>query len=271
MLNDQLKITDPAQLAAQARAAYEQRRTRDCIALTKALVQVDPDNAEAQELQSAIQAELQQDLHDARSLIEQSGTKEERKKYHKAAELILIKTLYLDPENEEAKILLQSARAFAGTPPMRDPHHRPQPQGDQDLPFIAAPPLSVKQEGKKKRRLKLPFALIATVFFGGSLVVILQSRPRHPASAPVARTEPRNSDVQQRAAAANAPSPPEAVLPAPPGAPAPAAPTQTPVASAPTQQPSTPLPAPTPAPNASAPPETGKLAVSSTVPAEIYM
>ena len=49
---------------------------------------------------------LQQDLHDARVLIEQSGTPEEMKRYRKAAEIILVKALHAHPGSEEAKALL---------------------------------------------------------------------------------------------------------------------------------------------------------------------
>jgi len=57
---------------------------------------------------------LQQDLHDARVLIEQSGTPEEMKRYRKAAEIILVKALHGHPGSEEAKALLQCARALQG-------------------------------------------------------------------------------------------------------------------------------------------------------------
>ena len=56
-------------------------------------------------------AQIQQDLNDARMLLEKSGGQDEKKKYHKAAEIILIKTLHLDPENEKARALLQYARS----------------------------------------------------------------------------------------------------------------------------------------------------------------
>src|SRR5215475_4754232 len=133
MPNQETTSMDSTELADQAQAAYEQGRTRDSFALTKAWLLADPENEEALLLQSALRAELQQDLHDARGLIEQSGTKEEKKKYRKAAEIILLKTLNLDPENEEARVLLQSARAMSGMP------HVVAAKADE-IPFVAAPP-----------------------------------------------------------------------------------------------------------------------------------
>jgi hypothetical protein len=104
------------------------------MALLKALVLADPDNEEAQALQSAIRADVRRDLDDARALLDQSatGTKDDSKKYRKAAEIILLKTLYLDPENQEAKVLLQSARAMSGSnaaviTPLEKPQTRPVP------------------------------------------------------------------------------------------------------------------------------------------------
>jgi hypothetical protein len=55
--------------------------------------------------------DIRQDLHDARLLLEQAGSEEEKRKYRKAAEIILLKAVHQEPDNEEAKILLQSARA----------------------------------------------------------------------------------------------------------------------------------------------------------------
>jgi hypothetical protein len=98
-------------LVAQAKEAYEQKRTRECMALTKALLLTDPTNSEALTLQAAIRTDMQRDMNDARALLEDSRHQEDPQKHRKAAEIILLKILYLDPENEQAKILLSAARA----------------------------------------------------------------------------------------------------------------------------------------------------------------
>src|SRR5262245_4669141 len=105
MLNQEGTQTDMAELAARARAAYEDNRVRECLALTKELTQADPGNAEAHLLQSAIRADMQRDLKDARAFIEQAASDKDGGKYRKAAEIIILKTLHLDPENQEAKAL----------------------------------------------------------------------------------------------------------------------------------------------------------------------
>jgi hypothetical protein len=117
MLRDE--STAPADipgLVAQARAAYQQNRIKECLALTKAALLVDPGNTAALEMQSAVRFDMQRDLSDARALIEESRNKPEAQKYRKAAEIILLKALYLDPDSEGAKTLLSSIRLASEGP-----------------------------------------------------------------------------------------------------------------------------------------------------------
>jgi cytoskeletal protein RodZ len=272
MLNQECTPMDTSQLAAEARAAYEQRRTRECIALTKSLLQADPENEEGQWLQSAIRADIQQDLRDARGLLEQSGTNDEKKKYRKAAEIILLKTLNLDPENQEAKVLLQSARAMSGGAQVV-------PIKPDDIPFVAAPPLGQKRE-KKRTRFKVPFTLLAIAVLIGGLLLVLRGRRTSPdaLAGPVTRTESVNRTENQRAPAetqyvpATAPDPTPASVtstpkPVPSAAPTPPAASAV-VAAAPTPSPAPPAPT---AANAPAAGEMGKLSVTSPTQAEIYL
>ena len=111
MLRDE--STAPADipgLVAQARTAYQQNRIKECLALTKAALLVDPGNSAALEMQSAVRFDMQRDLSDARALIEESRNKPEAQKYRKAAEIILLKALYLDPDSDGAKTLLSTIR-----------------------------------------------------------------------------------------------------------------------------------------------------------------
>lgn len=211
MPNQEGTTTDTSQLLTEAQAAYEHKRLRECIALTKELIAMEPGNTGAQALQQAIRDDIQQDVHDARTLIEQSGTADEKKKYRKAAEIILIKAVQLDPDNAEAKALLQSARAVPGVQvpnppqpppqpqppaqpqaqapvqpqaqppaqPQPQPHHAPQHQSQpvrEELSFTAAPVLfkSIGKE-KKKSGLKIPLGLILTLLGGGAVLKFVQS------------------------------------------------------------------------------------------------
>src|SRR5262245_43853287 len=272
MLNQECTPMDISKLEAEARAAYSQRRTRECFAVTKSLLQADPENEEGLWLQSQIRADIQQDLRDARGLLEQSGTDDEKKKYRKAAEIILLKTLNLDPENQEAKVLLQSARAMSGVAHVV-------PIKPDDIPFVAAPPLGQKQD-KKRTRFKIPFTLLAIAILIGGLLLVLRGRRTSPealAGTVTTRTESVNRTENQRASAETPYSPAPAPAPAPvpsstllsvtstakPAAPA----AQIPIVAPPPAfaAAAAPAPAPSAAPAANVPPvsEMGKLSVTS--------
>ena len=133
--------------------------------------------------------DISQDLRDARALLEQSGTEDEKRKYHKAAEIILLKTLRLEPENREAKALLQSARAAtslqAANPSV--PEQNEAPFSDERVIFK-----SLKVNKKKiKSALKLPMGFGVIVLVGGSLIWMVKSHPVRPriSAAPVERPE----------------------------------------------------------------------------------
>jgi hypothetical protein len=112
MPNQECTTLDPAQLAVQARTAYEKKRIRECLELTKALESADPGNKEAQSLMASIQADMRRDLEDVRALIALASG-DDGTKYRRAAELILLKLLRLDPQNEDAKALMQTVRPGA--------------------------------------------------------------------------------------------------------------------------------------------------------------
>jgi len=272
MVNQEVKPFDAAQLAIQARTAYEQKRTRECLALSKVLAQVDPGNAEAEALQAQIQAAIKRDLDDARGLLEHSGGESERKKYRKAAELILIKALNLDPENKEAKALLQGAKAVPALSNLPSPV-----RAAEEIPFTAAMTYGDAKEDKKSR-LKVPVALIAIAVPIIGLALFIASRPKsaNVLAAPASRTETaKQSDFSPRA-----PEQPR-VIPAAVAEASTAEPksaTQIPVVKTPpvtVTSTATPVPAPTPTPPV--PTRTnvagalGVLAISSAVPADIYL
>jgi cytoskeletal protein RodZ len=269
MLNQEGTQTDTAELAARARTAYEENRVRECLALTKALAQADPGNPEAQSLQSAIRADMQRDLKDARAFLEQAvNDRDGGKRYRKAAEIIILKTLHLDPENHEAKILLQSARGLATLPAAT-------PAQAEDVPFVASP-LVLKKEEKKKRRLKRPLSLILIVGLAGGLFALMRGRApqSNTLGSAAARTDsftprelPPPVAVPPAPAAPAAPAPPVAAtsLVSTKGVQAPAAAASTPAA---TPSATSPVPANAGVDTASG---IGKLAVSSPTAADIFV
>jgi hypothetical protein len=65
-----------SELAELAREAFEQKRTKDCLDLTRAMLLVDPGNADAQSMRLYIQSEMHRDLDTARAFIRQAQNKE---------------------------------------------------------------------------------------------------------------------------------------------------------------------------------------------------
>jgi len=61
-----------SRLAENARQAYAQKRTKDCLDLTRAILLIDPENVEAQMIRSSLQSEMQRDLEHERALLRQA-------------------------------------------------------------------------------------------------------------------------------------------------------------------------------------------------------
>jgi hypothetical protein len=65
-----------SKLVGLARQAYEQKRTKDCLDLTRAILLIDPDNADAQWMRSSVQSQMHQDLENARAFLIQAQSKD---------------------------------------------------------------------------------------------------------------------------------------------------------------------------------------------------
>jgi len=72
----ELPTSSLSNLADLAREAYGQKRTKDCLDLTRAILLIDPDNPEAQLMRSSIRAEMHQDLENAQALVRSAQTRD---------------------------------------------------------------------------------------------------------------------------------------------------------------------------------------------------
>ncbi|HET9943884.1 MAG TPA: hypothetical protein VFR05_11100, partial [Terriglobia bacterium] len=104
-----------AEQTAQARAAYQEKRIKECIDIIQRVLLADPGNAEANSLHEAVLADIQRDLNDARALLEDSRSMSDGQKYRKASEIILLKILYIDSTHAEARELLAQARGSSNS------------------------------------------------------------------------------------------------------------------------------------------------------------
>ena len=59
-------------LAELARQAYEIKDAKRCLDLTRAILLIDPDNADAQSMRSSIQSDIHRDLDSAREFLRQA-------------------------------------------------------------------------------------------------------------------------------------------------------------------------------------------------------
>jgi len=71
-------------LTELARQAYDQKRTKDCLDLTRAILLVDPENAEAHLLRSSIRSEMHQDLENARTFLRNAQSKDSSERLEQA-------------------------------------------------------------------------------------------------------------------------------------------------------------------------------------------
>jgi hypothetical protein len=180
--DDSTAAMDAAQLAVLARKAHEQKRIKECLGLINQLLLCDPGNSEGQTLQAAVISDMEHDLSDARILLADSQQRNDHK-YRKAAEIILLKILYLDPTHSEAKTLLASARASAEPPqaaPIAVPVEAPKPKPPvfEELSFTAQPTAAVTKKPEPKDSgitRKLPVLFIGLALLGGGGVFLYRT------------------------------------------------------------------------------------------------
>ena len=176
--NETTSGVDLPQLVAQGRAAYEHKRTKECLELARQVLHSDPENADAKALQAAVSTDIQRDLTDARALLEDAERMEDGHKYRKAAEIILLKILYLDPAHIDAKALLATAKASARHSAVVE-----------EIGFTAHPePVERKPEVRPRSfNLKLPLLAAGIALLAGGLwFFAFQMRGKAAGSEPVA-------------------------------------------------------------------------------------
>jgi hypothetical protein len=271
-----------AELTAQARAAYQEKRTKECLDLTQRVLAADPGNSEANALREAVLADIQRDLQDARALLEDSRSVSDGQKYRKAAEIILLKILYIDAAHSEAKELLAQARGSSSPASYAPPPVQPTRRAHLDeTGFTASPtPVVLDEDPRQPINLRVPLICAGIIvlgsglwFFGSKAVasftqssnaaVVSSVESKPPVTRPAQTSRPVVSTVSTPVTPPTVPAKTE-VRPAEPEVPA----TRT-VAPAPT-----PAPPPVPAPVANKPvaaKEPGSLAVNSPIAADIYL
>jgi len=195
--DDSTAAMDAAQLAVAARKAHEQKRIKECLALINQLLLCDPGNQEAQTLKAAVFSDVERDLSDARVLLTDSQSRNDGHKYRKAAEIILLKVLYLDPAHAEAKALLATARASTAERPQAAPAApiaveapKPKPPMIEELRFTAQPaPIKKTEQKSAGIPKKLPILIVGLAALAGGALFLYKPNAAISAPAPEAAVE----------------------------------------------------------------------------------
>jgi hypothetical protein len=264
---------DLSQLTELARQAYHQKRTKNCLDLVKAILLIDPENAEAQLMRSSIRMEMHVDLENARTLLRDAHLKERSQVYSQAGSTVLRKILSIDPESDEAKTLLSEVERSAPVvpTPLVYPPEPPLTRVVEEQPVTAVSPTPVRlQDASPDQRWIPAVVVIISVALAVVGLLLLQSENAS-SKEPVAfaaSPQPQKADQAKSAV-------PFITDPAADVAPLAAAP-EPPVAAPPAENESSAARA---VPQADAPPRPasvvtspgGKLAISSPTSVEIYL
>jgi hypothetical protein len=267
---------DLSQLTELARQAYHQKRTKNCLDLVRAILLIDPENAEAQLMRSSIRMEMHLDLENARTLLRDAHLKDRSQMYSEAGSTVLRRILSMDPESEEARTLLSEVEHSAPSLPS-DPPPSPQPPLTlvvEEQPVTAVSPKPRRPHDRVDRRRWIPWAaVIISVALAVASLPLLRTWSAPSEGAPaVVRAAPPAAGVAQGGSSIAVPADvsPEPLLP--PTLPsAPPVTVPTPVANVSVSAPVATRPAPRPSSENIVTEPGGKLAISSPTPVEIYL
>ena len=140
-----------SELAFMAGQAFQERRRQQCIALTRAMLKIDPEHKEAKVIQTWVQSDLERELESARRLYDDARRLGNRGLYTRA-ETSVRAILAVDPEMQAAQSFLLEMVSLQPTLPehvntavdeTRMPAHEPQmrPSPAFSKPFVASRPL----------------------------------------------------------------------------------------------------------------------------------
>src|SRR5438105_119344 len=127
-----------SELAEFARRALEEKRRKDCLALTSAILKIDPENQDAHVMQNWIQSDLQREIQQAYALMRSARFTDSRDAVERAG-LMLHDVLDIDPYNEDAKILMSRVESMLQSVPRPriEPAPKPVPlQSNEPAPEI---------------------------------------------------------------------------------------------------------------------------------------
>jgi tetratricopeptide (TPR) repeat protein len=152
-----------------ARTAYDQKRRKECLALTKALLKIDPASHEARVLQSMIQSDIQQALQRINALVKNPRMKNDEELRTNAYQM-LQSVLEIDPDNKAANALLPEVEPIARQAPPAGPAEtkvRPEQEKRTERPGWTppevGPPESFPPSGARPKNYWIRYAALIAV------------------------------------------------------------------------------------------------------------
>jgi len=117
LTSDKRLQPDMMDLTYLAAKAFEENRRKECLALVRVILNLDPQNKDACDMQSRIRSDLERDLHHVRSLVPSLPKHENSYAMSGLMPLAagvrkLQGVLDIDPENEAAQALLQQIESW---------------------------------------------------------------------------------------------------------------------------------------------------------------
>jgi hypothetical protein len=120
---DETVVAGLSELGQLARNAFEDKRRKQCLALTTAILKIDPENKEALVIQAWVREDLIKDVTNAKQQVEEARLENSLPLWDRA-ERLLRGVINVDPDHEEAKALLAEVipaqRTLAEANPIED-------------------------------------------------------------------------------------------------------------------------------------------------------
>jgi hypothetical protein len=98
-----------AELVALARQAFQEKRRKDCLLLTRVILTIDAENKEAQVIETWVRSDLEKDIVEVRAVLEQASNNGDGELFQRA-EWMLRSILRIDKDNPQATAMLEEIR-----------------------------------------------------------------------------------------------------------------------------------------------------------------
>jgi hypothetical protein len=97
------------ELVALARQAFQEKRRKDCLLLTRVILSIDSENTEARVIENWVRSDLDKDIADVHAVLEEASQKGDGELFQRA-EWMLRSILRIDKDNPQAIAMLEEIR-----------------------------------------------------------------------------------------------------------------------------------------------------------------